>query len=370
MCGCFGWMGKGCGSCLAFIFVFSFATAIWSFNINRRAIQADSNFSDLLSEDFYDSILPAVLPSLAENPQNEVKIGELDFSSVVENLEFEDWQAISAEVVPGAFLEEQTEENVAIFLEFLRGERARLDVEFDTGVLRENLLGQPGDRMVNRIFSTWEDCDKDDEAQVQDWLKQEGANFPYCKPIDTDLQLRVFSSLNASKDELARSIPEVWNVREQFAEKNNLTLRETDQRFYEDMQRGAVLSLELNPLNILLNLAWLALIVIFAVDSAKSFFLWMGIPLTITGIFVLLPLGIIPLFIPAAFGNAQDNVHSIESETVRSVILSLVSQFTMPILVQGAVLVAVGFACIFIFFFLRSAEQSMMAFDASSTGYP
>jgi hypothetical protein len=143
-----------------------------------------------------------------------------------------------------------------------------------------------------------------------------------------------------------------------MAADNDLTLQEVDVQLYENIQQSSALTRELTPLWFLIPMAFLAMVVIFAVDSARSFFRWVGVPLTCGGITALLPLGMVP-FILSNTNNDHPDADSIVFETMRGVMLSLISDFTTPVLIQGALLVTVGFLFVFISMLLPAPQKLM-----------
>jgi hypothetical protein len=360
------------GLILAALFVTAIPTSVWLVNFSRTAFDADTYIETFAERDVYEKLIPHVLPALAENPENQ-EFGQLNFQNVVENLEQDDWDAIAQEVVPAPYIQSEIERNLTIYDDYVDGERSRLEIVFETGILRDNLLGQPGDRMINRIVSSWDDCDAQGEGQIRAFLDNDSLDFPYCKPNDPALQREVFTLLNNAKDELASEIPEQWDLRQEIASDENLTMQEVDEQLYEAIQRPSALTRELTALWFLIPAMFLAMIVIFAVSSARGFFRWVGIPLTCGGIAALLPLGFVPFIISNAGSNNAD-ANSIVLETTRGVVLSLVSDFTTPVLIQGALLVTVGFLFVFISMLLpdphKFIPQPVIASDSSGGSTP
>lgn len=367
-------IGMGCG-CLEKIIGFIFAAcfvvtipnAVWVFNIYRDAFEYETYADAFEDEAVYENITPLVLSSLStspppdDTPPEEVEQA-LEFQAIVENLDQDDWVAIAGEVIPAQYLQAQAEYNLPILFDYLSGDEALLSLEVDTGILRDNLLGQPGDRMVNRIFNSWDECDDNGMRAMTDYFDGEASEFPYCKPNDAGLQRLVFSELNNAKDEQAAKLPEVWNLREDTAEEENLSLREVDIEFYENVQRPSVLMRELAPLWILMPTMFLALIMISAVGSTKSFFTWMGWSILIAGIFTLLPLAFLPIFLSPISGGDTQDITAIQAETLRGMMLTLVAEFTRPVLFQGALMVGFSFLLIFIGILLPNPDEDMGGF--------
>lgn len=366
MC-CFSFLTKVLALSLALIFMLLIASAVWGVNIANTAFKAETYTDTFSEQNVYENIVPLILPALADTFQiaeeDNPLPGTIQFRDVVDNLNQDDWNAIAGEIVPPDYLQQEAEENLEIYFDYTNGNRARLDIVFDTSVIRENLLAQPGDRMINRIFSSWATCDAAGEAQMNDFLTSGTGEFPYCKPSDTRLQRQAFTVLNNAKNDLARQIPDYWSLREVRAKNEAISLREVDRLFYEEQQRPGVMMQGLYPLSFLCPAAFLAMIVIVAVRSGKGFFAWMGWSVALGGIMALLPLGILPLMLgdlyAVSFGGTEVDV--IQAEALRGMARSLVGEFTQPILLQGALLVGIGFLCVFVSIWLRDPDEDAPA---------
>jgi hypothetical protein len=367
MCGC-GCFGRLIGLTVGILFVFVATWMVWQHNFNRTVLDSGQNLDSVLSEDFYEAVLPLILPAMADSIRQDSNLTaeyQLNFKDLIQNLDQEDWDSIAAEVMPAEYVKEEVDRNVEIFLDYANGRRSRLNVEIQTTVLRENLLGRPGDTMVNRIFTAMPECDEAGQAQMRAYLDDYSQPFPYCQPTDAALQREVFSELNAVKDQLASDLPETWNLRQEYAKSHNMALSEADRQFYQEIQRYFVLSKEIYLVNYLLPLGLLGLIIIFAVDSSKAFLRWTGWPILLTGIVVLMPLIVVPILLsdPHA-GDRVSSLDNIQAETIRNVVLSLVNEFSRPVLSQGALMVGVGFLFLFSSFLMPSPVQIIQS------GYP
>lgn len=346
---------------LAFLFVSTICTAVWTLNFQTLAYDGETYLATFEEQDAYENLVPLVLPALANAvplPEESDLAGQINFSTLIANMHQDDWNSISAEIVPPDYLQSEVEENASAFFDYATGKQPRLELSFHTQPIRERLLGQEGDRMINRIFSSLPACNATQENDLRQFLEDGSSAFPYCKPADSNLQRETFSLLNTAKDELAAKIPDEWDLREQRAEKYGLSLNEVDQLFYQEVQQPTVLGQRMYPVSMLTPCIFLALIVIVQVRSAKAFFGWVGWSVAIAGLVVLLPLGFIPLMLPLFYtaGSALD-VDPLQLEALRGTLRSLVSEFTRPILTQGAVLVGLGFAALFVALLLRNPEE-------------
>lgn len=314
----------------------------------RVGLQEETYLEPFQTEGFYENLVPLFLPAAADdpsNPNNDIMLpGKLRFRDVVNNLEQDDWNAIAGEIVPPEYVKQEFETNLPIIFGFANGNLPRFDVVVDTGIVRENLLGEPGDRMVNRIFNTWPNCSPEQETQIQDFIDEKTDIFPYCKPSEPALQRETFALLTASKNELANEIPETFIYRHERARSENITLREVDLALYNDVQRPiAFMQAGGEMLAILQPCALLALVVILGVSSAKSFFAWIGWPVALAGIMTLLPLAVVPVILASLNTSTHTDAEAFQSEALRSAGRAMVVSFTQPILTQGTLLVAIGF---------------------------
>ncbi|NJL93268.1 MAG: hypothetical protein HC915_05825 [Anaerolineae bacterium] len=88
----------------------------------------------------------------------------------------------------------------------------------------------------------------------------------------------------------------------------------------------------------------------------------------------LLPLVLVPLILPALYGSTGDDIDAFQAETLRGLGRSFLADFTTPVLIQGALLVAMGFLLVFIAVLLRNpneAEEEMLrGAVVAPPGYP
>lgn len=366
MC-CLNFVAKVLATACGLLFVMIIPVSLWILNFTQVGLKTETYLEPFQTEGFYENLVPLILPAMAESahdnptdPTDDIMLpGELRFGDVVNNLNQDDWNQIAKDIVPAGYVKDEIESNWSAILEYAKGDKPFLDVAFNTGVIRDNLLGVPGDRMVNRIFNTWPDCTPTQETDLQAFIDKKTDAFPYCKPTDTVLQNNTFALLTASKNALAEELPETYILREEMAKNDNISIEKVDQNLYEAIQRPIALELALAPLTILLPCALLALIVILAVSSSKSFFGWMGWPVALAGITTLLPLGILPLMLPA-LTTGGNNVEAVRGEALTSVARALIVSFTQPILVQGAFMVAAGFISLFIAVLMPDPDEEDM----------
>lgn len=365
MRGCSGCLGFAGGCFLAMIFLVVTSSAVWFFNINRTLFSAETYATAFEDENLYQEFPSVVLRGLAidvEVASDSDASNTVNFQDIADNLDESDWDSIAQQILPPEYLQEQVERNLPLFVDYLNAETTALDIRFDTALIIENLLGPPGEQMVNRIIISWDDCTPEEEEALASYFADEDGTFPYCRPANAALESQMFTLLGETKDGLAEDIqreaPEQWSLRETIAEEENMSLEEVDRELFIAIQQPAIAFRNMVPLIFLIPSAFLAMIVIVSVRSTPGFFRWMGWPIAITGLATLLPLlAFTPVLVDILTADSElsANAERAYRELVRSLILSL----STPILVQGAAMVIGGFFMVLLSILLPEPQEPM-----------
>jgi hypothetical protein len=364
-----GCLGKLLALPLLALFIMFLPIAIWVYNLNQVGLQEETYLAAFEKNDFYANIAPLILPALAEATRNNIVEEDiptegrllLQFSRIVANLKAEDWASVTEQVLPPEYLRGQIEPNLTNFLAYLRGEAPRLRVVFETQTISQALRGPAGDDLVARIYDSWDTCSPLQENQWQAYLQDNSQPLPTCQSSDETRAVAIRAALRDIVDDLARRLPPTWDIRQEYARDNRLTMREVDANFYRVLQRPAVLARETFLVNFLLTLVLLAFIIIITVDSARSFCRWIGWGTALAGLLTLLPLGGLPLLLSATPTppSGEDNISLLQWEALRGVALSLVSKFSEPLLLQGAMVTLIGFGLLFLSFLVPSLDERL-----------
>jgi hypothetical protein len=243
-----------------------------------------------------------------------------------------------------------------------------LEIVFQTEALRRRLAGPNGDQAVQMIAIALPICSPDEQDQLEAYTSDpENSVFPYCQPERPDLRDSLLTVLNDARLEAAEDLPiDIDVITEMHAaaseevgegQRNPFSEAELDQ-----FRSGIRLWKSLLPLTLMIPLALLSLIVMFAVRSWKNFFRWMGWPLIIGCMFTLVPLFFLPFLAPdlnfeAELEGGFSTGGALIAEVVSNRMVELmIGQFTWPILIQSAVLLVLGFVLTVISFLLPDTE--------------
>ncbi len=339
-------------------------------------LSADTYKNAFLRQDAYAVFIPALFPALASqlpalnDNTSEAALGFLD---VVETLDERAWADIAVEATPPEWLRRELERNLDSFFAWLNGETPTLELAIDTAFLREQLSGESGQRMIDRIIRSWPPC-TEEQIDVLRQIDTQAANsaIPHCHPPDEYLATST-AVLSAQLQSIAQQIPDVIPDPEQI-NSPQARLRLEELKRTVRLARALVIELWLLPV------ALLALIVFFAVRSLKSFGRWTGWTLIAGGILTLLPIPLLlsPLLMsPFASSLAMsmdtgEIALTIEGEPVpgpaggeiyltliaEGMLRSVIGELTLPVLIQSAVVIGLGFAALVVSALARSPEEA------------
>ncbi len=279
---------------LAALFVVLAAAALFTFNAQRLLLKPDLYKSALARQDLYGQF-----PSLAakqivrsltyqpcvQNPddpacqaegQGEAGAEQGGPPSYFKELEEEDWEVILGELLPAAWLQEQTESALDQLFAGLESGEPEAPVLVSTREIRERLLGEPGARALTRLFETLPPCTTVDLAAMTaaQWTLE---SLPLCRTPDniwTGYQLRVRLAVR----EEAAKIPDRTDLTGGAASGSEGQAQEGRQGSWLTEVRRA---LGLAPL---VALGLLAGVTVFGVRSLRGLLQWWGVPVLLAGL--------------------------------------------------------------------------------------
>lgn len=362
------WFGRFIGLLLVIVFVLVFPCSMWTFNTQTIALSEDTYKNLFADEGFYQEMIPVVLPDLLEDlvPAEALQPGEMSLAVAIEQLDYQDWEPIAPSLVPASWVKNEVDSNLDNFFRWLDGDRDELTLVFHTTEIAQRLASQEGADAVRRIAATLPACTPPEERQFAlcSAARIEG-ECPYCRPqvprLVTALENKLSAArLTAAQELAARGdidvVAEVESHTQQAAKDQGDELpddafSQTDLSRFRSTVR---LWQRLLVLVFLIPAAILSLIVIVTVRSAKSFFRWMGWPLVLGSLLTLVPLSALPFLlndlrveygaeVEQGFANGGALVAEIMSNGMMRLV---VGEFTWPVLIQAAILIALGFAAI------------------------
>jgi hypothetical protein len=377
-------LGRLIGLGLALLFIGVFPCSLWTFNTQRIMLSGDTYKNAFKDEDFYQDLLPAVLPALLEDLENQENASDdtVTLLQVINQLDLRSWEQIAPQLVPIEWVEYAVEANLDSFLAWLEGDVKDLEIVFRTEALRRRLSGSPGDVAVQMMANALPVCSDAEQDGLAAFVNgTEGSVFPYCWPARNDLQESLIAVLNKARLDAAQDFPSDIDV---VAEMRAAAHAETDHPAHDpfsdaqlDRFRASIrLWKKLLPLTLMIPLALLALIVIFAVRSSKTFFRWMGWPVILACMFTLAPLFLLPFVVSDL--NIQDEVEGgfATGGTLIAHIVSnrmvelMIGQFTWPLLEQSAILILLGFVCTVVSVLVSDPDAPLEAVVSSYTTMP
>ncbi|HEX3053894.1 MAG TPA: hypothetical protein VHP83_24780 [Aggregatilineaceae bacterium] len=398
-----------------FVFVMLLPCSLWTVDTQRIALNGDM-YKKLFADDgFYEQLIPAVLPSLLDEFNLEEN-SALTLANAINALDYNQWEKISPNLVPKEWVGNAVESNLDAFFSWLDGDRRELDIRFETGILKDRLLGEPGDRAIQDIVAHFPLCNTNAEKQqfVAFAKGKSGVIFPYCLPDPPDQKLvgvkvcTAFDAeeptkcldyatdptyqewltiqLNLAKNQAANELPNELNVIQEMDEAAEAHLAPGEHPFSQSelssMRSSVRLWQKTIYLAYLVPAAFMSLVVIVTVRSSKSFFRWMGWPLIIGSLFALIPLLFLPLLMSDLRLESQGELEQgfagggtlVAEITVNGMMRLLVGEFTSPVLKHCAILIAVGFFAVVISVLLPDPdappEPQLISYIASDTPQP
>ncbi|NDJ76408.1 MAG: hypothetical protein GYB65_09125 [Chloroflexi bacterium] len=361
-------LGKLAGFGLAAVFVLLFPCSMWTFNTQYIAL-SKATYTDLFTDEgFYQDLIPVVVPALVEDvvEDEELPPGEISLVQAIESVEYDEWEVIARDVVPASWVKAEVETNLDNFFSWLDGEENELVLVFHTAEVRERLAHDsardPMEDPVFRLMNIMPSCTSSQEQQYEAYVDDPTRTtvFPYCLPADPELQGDLGNRLNDARDRVVTELPDELDIIEEMENQTRKFAESEGEEIPEDTFSQAELSQfrssvrlwrRLLVLVFLIPASLLSMVVIVTVRSSKMFFRWMGWPLVIGSLFTLIPL----MFLPFIFhdirvesrGEVEEGFAAggqLVGEILGNGMMRLViSEFTWPVLIECAILIAIGF---------------------------
>lgn len=253
-------------------------------------LNPDNLKSGLERQNVYEDLMPIVLPAFTNtNPQFQ---GVLKIDDLRDNLSPGDWRAVTSEIMPPDWLQEQVEGVIDGIFAYLNGDEV-IQYDLDTESLRARLTGEPGSRAIERIVALARPCTGDDIAQIRSFDPDApDANVPVCSPANAEDADRLREQLALGLSQLAQQISEdegtvsrlafgPFSFREQIAPDGSARL---DLDFSSGEEAEATQAARIfyqsydyfGPIFIYAPLALLSLIVAITVRSPRGLLRWSG----------------------------------------------------------------------------------------------
>ncbi|MBN1565022.1 MAG: hypothetical protein JXA10_14340 [Anaerolineae bacterium] len=347
---------------IVLVFMFVLPCSLWTFHLQRILLAGDTYETAFDDAGFYQDLTPRVLPALLKGLHEEHNTDDAPYQvtllETINHLDERDWNHIAPELVPATWVEYTVETNLNAWVSWINGDAPTLEIIFRTETLRRRLESNAGIDALAQIAEALPPCDPAQTEQFDAYLNGEpDGEFPYCRPESREQQDALLDLLDQARLDAVAQFPQDLDVIEEMrtvAAQEMEDQGHPDEKTFTDAdlnQARSVVRLwkHLLPAVLLIPIALLALIVIFAVRSFKTFFRWMGWALMLGCVLTLAPLFMLPFMVGEAHFETELETGFAAGGALIAEVLSnrmfdiLVGQFTWPILIQAAILLVVGF---------------------------
>lgn len=256
-------------------------------------------------------------------------------AEALSHLTDEDLRAIIEEVAPADWVRGEATRLVSAVFDWLNSDEPRPQLTVSISEVKARLVGEPGRRAIERVVQTWPACDQERLAELLAG-GQEGFP-PVCNPPDAlrPVSVRLIqgslpSALNSVPDTLD---PFPTGGRDGHDPISGLLSFRDSLRRVRDLLR----------ISVLVPLALLLLVTLFAVRSLRGLFGWWGALLLVVGLLVLTGTMVGPALTDLAISRLQLGVEdlpagvaSVLGDAVRTVIFRIAVQIRGVSLITAA----------------------------------
>lgn len=383
-------IGRLIGLGIVTLFVLIQPLATWTYNFQRILLDGDTYKQVFDDKDFYEESAPRVLPALLSGlehlridvesgtgtvPAAESAAEPITLLGLIEHLDDRAWRQIAPTFVSPEWVEHETQKNFEAFMQWIDGDTA-LAITFDTSTLSAQIAGTAGENGVQQIIAGLPQCTADNEALLDAYFSgMVESSVPYCTPQDEALHAQFTAAANAARLDAAAIIPATLDV---IGEMRAITEIQSETEIDghppvtpftdDDLDRfrsGVQLWRNLLPLTLLIPLSMLALIIIFAIRSAKSFFRWIGWALIVSSLITLAPLYLLPFVVPELSVDAEiEEGFAVGGKLIAELaghrmFKIMISAFTWPVLIESAILIVTGFVFVVLSVLVRDPDSEL-----------
>ncbi len=260
--------------------------------------------------------------------------------SFMQNLTAADWQALLTILLPPGDLQTMTESMLDQLFAYLNGKTDRVIVPLNK--LKERMTGPAGKDLITQLINSQPPCTEQEMAQMASGASSGG--MVLCKPPENAL-VSMVPQLPEQLNTLISQIPdEVAIIKPPSSGGPSFGAGPVGADPITTLRMVRLLI----PLTLLLPLAFLLLVTLFAVRSLKSWMRWWGIPIFVSGT-ITLGLGISALpalnmafmyIVPQISSSIPAGIAGIVQDLVRSIVRFISER----IVLQAIILLAFGLA--------------------------
>lgn len=250
---------------LAVLLVAVTPLALLLFNADQQLLRPAAYKRALVAQRFYEQ-----LPALAAEQAVHAK--------TYDNLEYlsqEEYEMVLADLLPAAWLREQSESVIDQFFAYIDSDEPDLSLTISMAQVKQRITGQEGLLAVMRLVLSFPPCTAEQLDSLTGRAPEDETDAPHCQPPD-DMLDQYTHEIERMLEEVAADIPDEVDLAEGTTAETGATGDDPRQAL-----RAIRWGMRLSPL---LATVLLALIALFAVRSWKGLFRWWGIPLLLAGL--------------------------------------------------------------------------------------
>lgn len=340
--------GKFLAGICAALFVLTGVLALFLFNVEWKAFSADTYKQAFKEQGLYEDA-PALIAGLLADSAQEETDGGISFASILGKNGLE---SIITTLVPPDQLEALTDSVLDAVFAFINGESDSITISL--APIKQNLTGETGVQAFMRIFSASPDCTPEQLLQFALGSLSTEDGLVLCNPPEEALVL-VAPLIESQIQSMTRGIPDEIAL--------PLAAQGRSRQLIERLDRIRILM----QLSLLIPIAFLFLILIFAVRNLNELLKWWGIPLIIAGsvsaIFALIGAPAIRRLLDFLFSQGTSDIPAVLLDLMPDIAGSLARQILRPLAIEGIVLALIGIGMLAA---LRLRNRAALAADIAN----
>src|SRR5579859_876583 len=185
--------------------------AFWSFNISRVAMDPQTYKGALKSQNFYSSLLPALV-DLAANQSPDPVIKDAA-RSLTKAMTPEDWAGVENSLLPSNWLETQLNQNIDHLFQWLDGSTDSPNIQLDLKDLKDKLSSADVSSVSQIIVPKLPTCTSDQQQAFKATSDSTAPTSapPICNP-GKELQPVAETKLSQIFNSIGANLPPVWRL--------------------------------------------------------------------------------------------------------------------------------------------------------------
>lgn len=311
----------------AILFALTGVLALFLFNLEWKAFSAGTYKQAFKEQGLYEGA-PALIAGMLTDTAQEETNGEPPFAAILGKNGLE---SILTTLVPPDQLEALTDSILDAVFAFINGESGSITVSL--APIKKNLTGEAGVQAFMQVLSASPDCTPEQVLQFALGSLSTEEGLTLCNPPEEAMSL-VAPLIESQVRSMMSGIPDEIKL--------PLAAQGRSRQFIERLDRIRILM----QLSLLIPIAFLFLILIFAVRNLNGLLKWWGIPLIIAGsvsaIFALVGAPAIRFLLDFLFRQGTSGMPAVLLDLIPDMAGSLARQILTPLAVEGVILALLG----------------------------